>query len=217
MQNEFFTILTAYGLARDAAYRQGGASTPLLTMAVGDGGGAPVVPSEAQTALVREVYRAPITDCTRDSANPGCVIAELTIPADVGGWTAQEVGIYDDTGALYAVGNLPATFKPAPASGASKQLTLRMYLATSNAASIIIIVDPNLNLPTRQWVLDQIGGAGADADFVLTFESELGQPAGAIDGGITWSLGTVPPHRHDADDIDSALADPVSSFDTAAQ
>jgi phage-related tail fiber protein len=104
MQNEFFTILTAYGLARDAAYRQGGASTPLLTMAVGDGGGAPVVPNEAQTMLIREVYRAPITDCTRDPANPGCVIAELTIPADVGGWTAQEVGIYDDTGALYAVG-----------------------------------------------------------------------------------------------------------------
>jgi phage-related tail fiber protein len=217
MQNAFYTILTAYGLARDAAYRQGGAATPLLTMAVGDGGGAPVVPNEAQTALVREVFRAPVSDCTRDPANPGCVIAELTIPPEAGGWTVQEIGIFDDTGALYAVGNLPPTFKPAPASGASKQLTIRMYLATSNAASITVVVDPGINYATRQWVLEQIGAAGADADFVRTFESELGQPAGAIDSGAPWTLGAVPPHRHDADDIDATPADPVASFDTAAQ
>lgn len=50
---EFKTIHTTYGLAAMAAAEATGTPINLTHMAVGDGNGNPVTPSESQTNLVR--------------------------------------------------------------------------------------------------------------------------------------------------------------------
>ena len=56
---EFRTIHTTYGLTAMAQAEATGTSINLTHMAVGDGTGNPVTPTEGQTNLVRELFRAP--------------------------------------------------------------------------------------------------------------------------------------------------------------
>ncbi|TRC70151.1 phage tail protein, partial [Mannheimia haemolytica] len=68
---------------------------PLKEMAIGDGNGSSITPSASQTTLVREVYRAEITDLLEDPQNRHQMIAELLIPENVGGFIVREIGLFD--------------------------------------------------------------------------------------------------------------------------
>ncbi|ECI4647410.1 phage tail protein, partial [Salmonella enterica subsp. salamae] len=84
---KFKTVITDYGKQRlVAAMSPGGTELILTQMAVGDGGGNPTTPTTADTALVNEVWRAAINAVTVDKTHPDIVIAELLIPAEVGGF-----------------------------------------------------------------------------------------------------------------------------------
>ncbi|EAA6844991.1 hypothetical protein DRX19_29395, partial [Salmonella enterica subsp. enterica] len=75
----------------------------LSQMGVGDGGGAPVVPDEAQTALINECWRAQINRLYVDTRNSNIAVAELLVPVNVGGFWIREVGLYSEDGTLVAV------------------------------------------------------------------------------------------------------------------
>lgn len=151
----FFTILTSIGQAKIANAIALGQQIQLTEMALGDGGGNATTPSQAQTGLVRQVYRAQLNQLSTDPANPNYVIAELMVPSDQGGWTVREVGLYDVDGNLIAVGNFPETYKPVLAEGASRDLVVRVIIEVSNASVVQLKIDPSIVLASRQWVVSQ--------------------------------------------------------------
>ncbi|MGO1000824.1 phage tail-collar fiber domain-containing protein [Lysobacter sp. CA196] len=153
MPSEFYTLATAAGRAKIAAAIANRTSLQLTHMAVGDGlNGAYYNPSEAQSSLKHEVYRAPLNGLDRDTANPAWIVAELVIPDDVGGFYVREVGIFDADGDLIFVGKYPESFKPTLSSGSNKQLYVRAVCEVGNAANVTLLIDPSVVLATRTYV-----------------------------------------------------------------
>lgn len=153
----FKTIHTSYGLQRLAQAEATGTPINLVAMAVGDGNGNDVNPYEGQTQLVREIAasRHAPNRIYQDAANPSMFTAELVIPASVSGFTMREIGIFDDAGGLFAVGNLPATYKPMTSEGAFSDTVVRMQFVVTNANIVTIMVDPNVAVATQAWVMNQ--------------------------------------------------------------
>lgn len=152
----FQTILTNYGLNAVAAAVVSGIPINLTHMAVGDGAGSAVTPSPTMTALVNQRYQTTINRVQQDPANPAQYWVEMVIPAAVGGWTIREFGIKDDTGALFAVGNFPDTYKTLPSDGAVNDLVVRVEIIVSNAGVITIQIDPAVAIASQAWVLSTI-------------------------------------------------------------
>lgn len=150
----FKTLLTNIGLAKLTNAQALGQVVQWSAMAVGDGNGNPTTPTQEQTALVRERYRAGLNQLTVDSENPNYLIAEMVIPAQQGGWTVHEVGIFDADGDLVAVANAPATYKPVLAEGSTSDLAIRIIVQVSNAATVELKIDPAVILASRKWVID---------------------------------------------------------------
>lgn len=156
MSNEFFTILTATGRNKLANATATGKALSLTHMAVGDGNkGAYYDPIETQTALKHEVWRGALNDLYVDPNNANWIVAELLIPDDVGGWYVREVGLYDSTGALIAVGKFPESFKPVLASGSNKQFYVRMILEVANTAAVTLQISSTVVTATRKYVDDK--------------------------------------------------------------
>lgn len=151
----FFTLLTTIGQAKIANAIALGQQIQLTEMALGDGNGNATTPTQAQTGLVRQVYRAQLNQLSTDPLNPNYVIAELVVPSEAGGWTVREVGLYDVDGNLIAVGNFPETYKPVLAEGASRDLVVRIIIEVSNASVVQLKIDPSIVLASRQWVVSQ--------------------------------------------------------------
>lgn len=156
MSAKFYTLLTDIGAAKLASAAALGVPLKITQMAVGDGGGALPTPSAQQTALVAEKRRAALNMLYIDPQNSSQIIAEQVIPETEGGWWIREVGLFDETGALIAVGNCPESYKPQLAEGSGRTQTVRMVLITSSTDNITLKIDPAVVLATRQYVDQQI-------------------------------------------------------------
>lgn len=153
---EFRTIHTKYGLAALTRAEATGTPINLTHMAVGDGAGNPVMPGYEQTGLAREMYRAPVNRVFQAPNDPNRFTAELVIPASVGGFVLREVGIFDDAGTLFAVGNLPETYKPTADDGAFADTIVRMDFMVSNANVVTLQLDPNVAVATQAWISNNV-------------------------------------------------------------
>ncbi|MDR1853495.1 MAG: phage tail protein [Azoarcus sp.] len=175
--NNYHTLLTHLGAADAVASPVWGVAVPLTHMVFGDGGGSPVVPTEAMTELVHEVYRVGISSIARDPDNEDWLVVEAVIPANVGGWTIREIGLigglnsdnYAETATnpgekLLAVGNFPETYKPVLAEGVAKDLAIRMIVQIGNAEVVNLIVDPSVVVATQESVAQAIAGHDAGED-----------------------------------------------------
>lgn len=156
---QYKTIHTTYGLQCMAQAEATGVPINLTHMSVGDGNGNPVTPTESQTALVREVYRATVNRVYQDPTQSTKFTAELVVPATVGGFVMREVGVFDEQGGLFAVGNLPATYKPNISEGAYSDTVVRMEFLVTNASVVTIQIDPNIAVASQTWVLNNITSA----------------------------------------------------------
>jgi|GEM_PF-427281 len=150
------TIHTNAGLIAMAEAEAQGTAINLTEMAIGDGNGNPADPDPQQTALVRERYRSTINRVWQDPENPQRFTAELIIPASEGGFTLREVGVFDENGTLFAVGNLPAAYKPTAAEGSFSDAVMRMEFMVANADVVTLQVDPNVTVPSQAWVINNI-------------------------------------------------------------
>ncbi|EBA7975918.1 phage tail protein [Salmonella enterica] len=156
MSAKFYTLLTDIGAAKLASAAALGAPLKITQMAVGDGGGVLPTPSAQQTALVAEKRRASLNMLYIDPQNSSQIIAEQVIPETEGGWWIREVGLFDETGALIAVGNCPESYKPQLAEGSGRTQTVRMVLITSSTDNITLKIDPAVVLATRKYVDDKV-------------------------------------------------------------
>jgi parallel beta-helix repeat protein len=150
MAENFYTILTNVGKAKIANATALGTKVNLTHLAVGDSNGSYYNPTQEQTALKHEVWRGAINSIKIDDQNPNWLIVEIVIPADVGGFTVREAGVFDDQGDLIAIGKYPETYKPVLASGSAKDLFVRMILEVTNAATVTLKVDPSIILATKK-------------------------------------------------------------------
>ncbi|EFT7460639.1 phage tail protein [Salmonella enterica] len=155
MSAKFYTLLTEIGAAKLASAAALGIPLKITHMAVGDGGGVLPTPSAQQTALVAEKRRAALNMLYIDPQNSSQIIAEQVIPETEGGWWIREVGLFDETGALIAVGNCPESYKPQLVEGSGRTQTVRMVLITSSTDNITLKIDPAVVLATRKYVDDK--------------------------------------------------------------
>ncbi|EFD5275027.1 TPA: phage tail protein [Escherichia coli] len=155
MSTKFYTLLTDIGAAKLASAAALGVPLKITHMAVGDGGGVLPTPDAKQTALVNEKRRAALNMLYIDPQNSSQIIAEQVIPENEGGWWIREVGLFDESGALIAVGNCPESYKPQLAEGSGRTQAVRMVLITSSTDNIILKIDPAVVLATRKYVDDK--------------------------------------------------------------
>ncbi|MEB0223618.1 phage tail protein [Pseudomonas sp. 10S4] len=162
---DYYTLLTNAGIAYETACKAAGQPIKLSQISVGDGGGAVYNPAATDTALKREVWRGPLNALFQDEKNPSWLLAEVTIPPDVGGWYVREAGLWTDTGILYAIVKYPESFKPVLAtSGSGKEFYIRSIFETSNAALVTLLIDDTVVKATRAWVASYVADELAKLD-----------------------------------------------------
>lgn len=155
--SQFFAILTAVGEAKQANADALGVPWTFSQMGVGDAGGlVNVTPDRMQTRLINERRRAPLNQLSIDPANASLIIAEQVIPPDVGGWWIREIGLYDADGDLVAVANCAPSYKPLLSQGTGKTQVVRLNLAVTSTANVVLKIDPSVVLATRQYVDQRI-------------------------------------------------------------
>lgn len=145
----YITLITNAGLAKITAALAGGNQITMGQIAIGDGNGNPTIPSQTQTALVNERYRATANQVAINSE--GKLVAELVVPQSIGGFTVREIALFDSDGQLFAVGSTPAIQKPSVVENAAAELVIRLIVAISNT-TVIQLTTANLILATRDWV-----------------------------------------------------------------
>ncbi|HEJ7172244.1 TPA: phage tail protein [Serratia marcescens] len=154
--NKYKAIITTAGAAKIAAASAGGTQLKIISMAVGDGNGTLPTPNPAQTKLVNEKYRAALNGLTIDKALKNHILAEMIIPANVGGFWLREMGLYDEAGTLIAVSNMAESYKPKLEEGSGRTQTLRMILIVSSTEAIQVIAGGDTVLATKDYVTDAI-------------------------------------------------------------
>lgn len=185
MAQDYYCILTNAGLAYEAACKANQVPIKLTHFAVGDGNGAAYNPGPEAAALRRETHRQSINSLLQDEANPSWLMAEAMIADDVGGWTIREVGIYTDTGLLYAIGKYPDSVKPILAQGSGKQFYVRAIFQTSNATSVTLLIDNSIVMATRAFVLEQLQAELGKRDAKNSVKVATTANLGALSGLLT--------------------------------
>ena len=157
MTVKYKTVITKAGAIKLAAATvPNGKKVNFTAMAVGDGGGTLPVPDPNQTKLVKEVWRHALNKISQDKKNKNYVVAELLIPPETGGFWMRELGLYDDTGTLIAVGNMAESYKPALAEGSGRAQTVRMVIMVSDIESVELTIDTSTVMATQDYVDDKL-------------------------------------------------------------
>lgn len=155
--DQIYSLPTDIGQAKLAYALATQQTVDIATMAVGDGGGALVEPDASDTALVNEVHRAQLNHLYQHADNPNWLVAEMVIPAEVGGWTIRELMLFDVDGDPIFVGNHPEQYKPVQSQGSDETKTIRMVVLVSDVASVTIKTDPTTVFATVKLVDDRVG------------------------------------------------------------
>ena len=196
MSANYFAIPTNVGQAKIANAIALGVPLKITAMGVGDGGGQPVTPDPAMTALPGEQRRAPINTLFQDPLNPSQLVAEQILPEDVGGWWVRCVGLYDETGTLIAIANAPDTYKPLLTSGSGRTQTIRIVLIVSNTSAVELKIDPAVVLATRKYIDDAIKAHKESREHPDATETEKGLMRRAsqadVDSGASGPLAISP-------------------------
>lgn len=157
MTVKYKTVITRAGAEKlAAATLPNGKKVNFAAMAVGDGGGKLPEPDASQTKLVNEVWRHALNKISQDKKHKNYVVAELVIPPETGGFWLREMGLYDDTGTLIAVGNMAESYKPELAEGSGRAQMLRMVIMVSDIDTVELSIDTTLVMATQDYVDEKL-------------------------------------------------------------
>ena len=154
---QFGGFLTNVGIAQQSNSAMLGIPWTITHMLIGDAGGEPSqtpdpTPKPTQTALVRQVYRAPLNALYQSPADPAVLVAELVLPPEIGGWWIRELALEDGNGNFIAVAKPAPSYKPLLVQGSGRTQTIRMHVVFGNVANITLKIDPSIVLATREYV-----------------------------------------------------------------
>lgn len=153
---EYFTLLTKIGAQKIAAATAANTTISLAEIALGDGNGTVPMPDASKTALVNEVYRAPLNDLRVDENNANWLVAEGYVPSDEGNFWVREVGVFDSDGDLIIIGNYSETFKPVTADGVAKDLYMKVITEVSSADAVTLLVNPSVVMASQEFVNERL-------------------------------------------------------------
>ena len=171
MAEEFYSLVTDYGAQKQLNSIKNGTPFDVFEIALGDGGGNYYNPSTSQTALKREVWRGEIQECKWDGKRFYCL---TTVPANIGGFTVREAGIFDNNGNLLVISKFPETIKQSPDSGTVKELTIRIEIQLSNTELAELIINPDIQTATKE----ELGKLSEEINTKFQAIAEKGQPNG---------------------------------------
>lgn len=154
---KYYAVLTDSGAALEARALAEGKGIVLTHIAVGDANQETVTPDPAVTQLVHEVHRRPIDARSRDENDPKVTLLHATIPADVGGFWINELGVVghlegEEEEVLYAYANHGRYYKMLPQDGQTITHELTIPVVQSTDARIVIEVADD-GYATRQEYL----------------------------------------------------------------
>lgn len=154
MSQKYFTTLTHIGAALHANAQLQQTTVAWTHLVLGDGNGAEPVPSPAQTGVIREVDRLPISSIEPDPDNPSWIVIEAVIPADRGGYVVRETALMGGANgaSCIAVGNYPSATKPLLSEGAGSELVIRVVVEIAHTATVTLKIDPAVVIASRDWV-----------------------------------------------------------------
>ncbi|MGE9985362.1 phage tail protein [Desulfovibrio sp. SGI.169] len=141
----YYAVLTDAGAELEAQALAEGKAVVLTHLAVGDANLQTVTPHPAVTELVHEVHRRPIDARSRDAADPKITLLHCTLPADVGGFWVQEIGVVghlegSEADVLYAYANHARYYKMLPQDGQTVTHEITIPIVQSTDARITIVV-----------------------------------------------------------------------------
>src|SRR5574343_557127 len=145
--SDFYSLLTTEGAAAFA----NAPTTPveLIAIAVGDDASDPTI---SQTAMSSVQWSGAITDYVPDPQVPGRFTVSTIIPANEGGFTVRQLGLYGTNGKLLVIAKVGPTFKPLLAQGEAKELRGKLAVNASNLDHVTVNIDPNVIVATRAYV-----------------------------------------------------------------
>ena len=161
MSEIFQNILTIIGQQKKAAAEVGVAALNITHFKVGDSNGQYYTPTENQTDLVNTKYTANFVAGTQSQIiiNPTAlneVLYKCFIPADVGGFTVRELGLFDANNDLILICKLPAQDKFALESGLYQPLTFTPKIIYTNPATQAVLTPSSQIIATQTFVTQQI-------------------------------------------------------------
>lgn len=150
---EYYPIVTNYGKQKEIDCLAGKSDFDIEEIAIGDGNGSLYEPDADQTALKNEVWRGKIDKIDTETNADGSktLFAVVHIPADDGGFTIREAGVYDKSGNLVILAKMPETIKRLPETGDIKQLSIRIDLSVLNEVTLPFLIDPSINTATVEY------------------------------------------------------------------
>lgn len=151
-QDQIYSVPTTVGAAKLAYAMANELTVKISHMAIGDGNGQLVEPASNWPALAREVHRAQLNQLYQHPDNPNWLVAELVLPAEVGGWTIREIALYDVDGDLIFIGNHAEQYKPVQSQGSDETKTIRMVILVSDVATVTLKTDPTTVMATIDYV-----------------------------------------------------------------
>lgn len=159
MSETFINKLTIKGQQKKAEAEANNTPLNITTFKVGDGNGAYYEPNENQTALVNVKYTGTFTAGTQsqiviNSSASNEVLYKCFIPADVGGFTIRELGLFDDDGDLILICKLPAQDKFALTSGVYQPLTFTPKIIYTNPQTQAVLTPSSQTVPTTGEVVN---------------------------------------------------------------
>jgi hypothetical protein len=140
--------MTNLGRSKEAAAIANATTIEITHIAIGD---CATVPSGGETELYNEVARKTISGHGTVVGADNVAYFDCYLAAGDGPYTIREAGLYDVDGDLIAIAHYDPPFnKPVPESGQTVEGTVRMEVAFSNVANVIISVDPTIQVALQR-------------------------------------------------------------------
>ncbi|MCT4575078.1 MAG: phage tail protein [Alphaproteobacteria bacterium] len=150
MTQNYYTLLTKSGLAKETNAHVNGENIRLTHLAIGDSSGSEYDPTGDETELKNELLKVPVNRVYIDETNDNYLVVEAIIPVESGPFFIREIGVFDSEGDLFAIGKYPPTYKPVLSDGSSKGIHIRMILSFVNIENVNLVVDPNITVCTEE-------------------------------------------------------------------
>lgn len=155
MAQTYYVVTTDAGLIAINAAAVTGTDLVITEIAVGDADGAEPAFIGPETALINEIARFPVESVTIPSGKPTQRSVKAVVPAESGGYTIREVGLFSATGTLIAIAKYPPTVKPPLSEGFGSDLAITL-ITELGRADVTVVDGGSLVFVTNESLLQVI-------------------------------------------------------------
>lgn len=194
MPEEYIRLVTTAGLAAFTNAEISGVKAKITHMAVGDSAGSYYTPNKEQTQLVNEVYRGEVDVVPYEDENgdivPNQVSFIIDVPWDTDEFITREAGLFDLSGKLLVVVQLPEMKKAKVTQGIINPFRLEIVMTFENTDAVEITINPNVIQASILYVQNQITKHNNNIDAhkdVIPFYNLAKQDAGIFQHSFSGS------------------------------